>query len=330
METRINIAEILRNKPHGIKLYSPIFGDCTYCYIHDETSDICVRRPYNKMSYFNFEGLYNTAGECLLFPSKEMRDWSKFEWKKGNILVSDNGKVEVIFEKFIDNTYQSFIGKHHLDNLEDNLYYQDEGEYLTSIFSIESEDAAQTYVKTLEEKLGGKLNRETLEIEKQSEFKDGDIVTMHKKNCDIVFIFNRLRTEGSFYYYAFHTLQTNNTGVIDCHITLPYAWTFFGGKMNFATDSEKQQLFDALAKKGKAWDAEKKQIVNLKPKCEFKPFDKVLGRNGKGEVWEAELFSHYREELQYPFRCIGFNRKYCIPYNEETAHLLGTTDDWEE
>lgn len=29
MEEKINIAEILRNKPHGIKLYSPIFGDCT-------------------------------------------------------------------------------------------------------------------------------------------------------------------------------------------------------------------------------------------------------------------------------------------------------------
>ena len=37
----------------------------------------------------------------------------------------------------------------------------------------------------------------------------------------------------------------------------------------FATDSEKQQLFDALAKEGKAWDAEKKQIVDLKPAFEI-------------------------------------------------------------
>ena len=66
-----------------------------------------------------------------------------------------------------------------------------------------------------------------------------------------------------------------------------------------------------------------------KPKCEFKTFDKVLGRNEKDEVWEADLFSRYKEESQYPFRCIGFSRKYCIPYNKETAHLLGTTDDWE-
>lgn len=328
METRINIAEILRNKPSGIRLYSPIFGNCTYCYIHDETSDICVRRPYNEMSYFNFEGLYNTAGECLLFPSKEIRDWSKFEWKKGNILVSDNGKVEVIFEKFIDNTYQSFIGKHHLDNLEDNLYYQDEGEYLTSIFSIESEDAAQTYVKTLEEKLGGKLNRKTLEVEKtQPEFQDGDIVAvdLDRKN---IRIFKEKKNENNIcwgkYYIGFSfnnegkRIQTFKNYTADC------------SSDRLATDSEKQQLFSALEKEGKAWDAEKKQIIDLKPKVELKPFDKVLGRNEKGDVWEAELFSYYREESQYPFHCIGFSRKYCIPYNEETAHLLGTTDDWEE
>lgn len=326
MEQKLNIAEILRNKPHGIRLYSPIFGDCTFCYIKDETSDICVRKPYNEMSYFNFEGLYNTAGECLLFPSRLMRNWSKFAWKKGDVLVSDNGKVEVIFEKFVDDTYQSFIGKHHLDNLEDNLYYQDEGEYLTNIFNTESEDAAQTYINTIEERFDGTLNRETLEIEKtQPEFKDGDIVTMHKKNCDIVFIFNRLKTEGSFYYYAFHTLQTNNTGVIDCHITLPCAWTFFGGKMNFATDSEKQQLFGALAKEGKAWDAKKKQIVDLKQKVEFKPFDKVLVRDSYDDMWRACFFSHIRKDEKYV--TTSFTWKFCIPY-EGNEHLLGTTDEW--
>ena len=199
----------------------------------------------------------------------------------------------------------------------------------TSYFrKLDDTGNVENYFKEIEERLGGKLNRETLEIENaQSEFKDGDIVTMHKKNCDIVFIFNRLRTEGSFYYYAFHTLQTNNTGVIDCHITLPYAWTFFGSKMNFATDSEKQQLFNALAKEGKAWDAEKKQIVDLKPKVELKPFDKVVVRCSKADKWSIDFFSY---KVSNGYICTGdawFG--YCLPYNEETAHLLGTTDDWE-
>lgn len=103
--------------------------------------------------------------------------------------------------------------------------------------------------------------------------------------------------------------------------------------LRLATDEEKQQLFDALAKKGKAWDAEKKQIVDLKPKVEFKPFDKVLCRNSKDDTWEADFFARLtRKEIDYTqsgkYLCVGDLWMYCIPYNEETAHLLGTTDEW--
>jgi hypothetical protein len=202
----------------------------------------------------------------------------------------------------------------------------------TQDYHIEDDkDAAQTYINTIEKRLGGKLNLETLEIEKQPEFKDGDIVTMHKENCDIVSIFSRLKTEVSFYYYAFHAIQTNNTGVMDCYTTLPRAWTFFEGKMNFATDSEKQELFSALAKKGKAWDAEKKEVVDLKPKIELKPFDKVLVRDGKNEIWEPAFFFRNLSHLNvYNYQTVGGeSRVYCIPFNEETAKLIGTTDDWE-
>lgn len=166
MKTKINIAEILKNKPQDIKLYSPIFGDCTFCYIKNETNDIRVKSLYGEIRFFNFEGLYNTGGECLLFPSKEMRDWNKFTWKKGDVLVSHDGKIKVIFEKFRNDTYQSFIGRHHLDVIDENLHYQDGGEYPTFNFNIETGDAAQTYINTIEEKFEGKFNRETLEIEK--------------------------------------------------------------------------------------------------------------------------------------------------------------------
>lgn len=174
--------------------------------------------------------------------------------------------------------------------------------------------------------MDGKLNMETLEIDKtQPEFKDGDILCVIDSSDDYHYILI-YKGQDDKHIYRYVTMFENNSLHIrkDAHLTKPKDYS-----MRYATEEEKQQLFDALAKKDKAWDAEKKQIVDLKPKCEFKPFDKVLGRNEKDDVWEAELFSHYREESQYPFRCIGFGRKYCIPYNEETAHLLGTTDDWE-
>lgn len=180
MEKEINIAEILKNKPHDIRLYSPIFGECVFCYVREVIDDICLKHNGEK-AFFSSEGLYNTLGEVMLFPSKEMRNRLKFSWKKGSVLVSNDGKIEVIFEKFRSDTYQSFIGKHHLDSIDGNLHYQDEGEYPTFNFNIETEDAAQTYINTIEKKLGGKLNMKTLEIEKaQPEFKDGDIVVYGK------------------------------------------------------------------------------------------------------------------------------------------------------
>lgn len=91
--------------------------------------------------------------------------------------------------------------------------------------------------------------------------------------------------------------------------------------LRLATEEEKQQLFDALKKKGKAWDAKKKQIVDLKPKVELKPFDKVLVRDSKSDYWRATLFSHINENGCY--YCIWAGWTYCIPY-EGNEHLLGT------
>ena len=328
MEQKLNIAEILKNKPKGTKLHSSVYGDVKLELITEEDSKYPVITMVNAVcgiEYISFteNGLHYEGypgAELALFPSSKMRDWSKFAWKKGDVLTNSSG-FKVFFDKWVNEDYTKFLGK--IKVLGDSHYYY----YDTAYYVLASKKEALEFIKSVEEINNGKPNLKTLEIEKQPEFKDGDIVTMHKKNCDIVFIFNRLRTEGSFYYYAFHTLQTNNTGVIDCRITLPCAWTFFGGKMNFATDSEKQQLFDALAKEGKRWDIEKKQIVDLKLKWTPKPFDKVVVRCGKADKWSIDFFSY---KVSNGYICTGdawFG--YCLPYNEETAKLIGTTKDVE-
>ena len=330
MEEKINIADILKNKPVGLKFYSNTFGYISFNGVHkdkiyffSEDTNAHSVKPNGKM----YDG-----GECIIFPSKEMRDWERFSWKKGDILVNEDN-VHIIFEKFEDDTYTRFKGKHYLwKECDEEDYNKEETKMLTSVFEKATDDDAQTYISTIEERLGGKLNRETLEIEKtQPEFKDGDIVLVEShmlgiNTSSMIAIFRKEEEIGKYKFSpALCESNEHDTYLREAPVVL------FPSDINRfrpAAVSEKQQLFDALAKKGKAWDAEKKQIVDLKPKCEFKPFDKVLGRNEKGDVWEAELFSHYREESQYPFRCIGFSRKYCIPYNEETAHLLGTTDEW--
>lgn len=184
MEQQLIIAEILKHKPQGIKLYSPIFGDCTFCYVKDESSDICVRRPYNEVDYFNFDGVYHTGGECLLFPSNEMRDWSKFAWQKGDILVNENN-AHIIFEKFTNDTYTTFIGRHYLNKNYKN-YVPGRYTRVTQHFHIEKSNAAQTYIYNIEEKIGGKLDLETLEIEKPKyELKPFDKVLVRDRDCDL-------------------------------------------------------------------------------------------------------------------------------------------------
>lgn len=98
MEKEINIAEILKNKPKGTRLYSPIFGECAFSLVREETDDICVKKHNGEKAFFDSKGLYNALGERLLFPSREMRDWFKFAWKKGDVLISDCGFVCIFKE----------------------------------------------------------------------------------------------------------------------------------------------------------------------------------------------------------------------------------------
>lgn len=76
-------------------------------------------------------------------------------------------------------------------------------------------------------------------------------------------------------------------------------------------------------------DAEKKQIVDLKPKwITPKPFDRVITRGDNNDIWTANIFSHMNSYGEYvAIGCVG-GYHYCLPYNDDTAHLIGTTDEW--
>lgn len=235
MNNKIDIAEILKDYPKGTKLYSSLFGNVTLEKVDtNSTVPIKVIDSLNYYCCFNKTGLYyhRANAECLLFPSSEMRDWSKLSWKKGDVLVCKDGKVECIFVEFIGNNYTSFKGVHCLDCTDENNFkYENGGIYLTKDYSLEVEDAAKCYINTIEERLGGKLNPQTLNIEP------------------------------------------------------------------------------------------------IKSKCEFKPFDRVLVRNGATLPWKAEFFSSYDPNNGFPYSCIGNRYIYCISY-EGNEYLINTTKDY--
>ncbi|MGN0966399.1 MAG: hypothetical protein ACI4OP_02220 [Candidatus Coprovivens sp.] len=67
-------------------------------------------------------------------------------------------------------------------------------------------------------------------------------------------------------------------------------------------------------------------IPEIDPKI-FKPFDKVLVRDSDNGIWKCSLFSCMNDDSYYPYDTVSTMYAQCIPYNEETEHLVGTTGE---
>ena len=327
MGNKINVAEILKDKPQGTKLYDLLRNidveldkvNTTYVGTYIEctsTNEVgsTLMFDYSKLGTEKcwLEGLR------ILLPSKNMRDWGKFAWKKGDLLINSCG-FQCIFKEWASDDYTKFNGCY--SNSRDG--YEDVSNAETAKFDKLDNNIAYGYVREIERELGGKLNLETLEIEKQTEFKDGDILFVKCNDSTFIEIFKYSKKNGDLYDCA--SLDTTRQ-------ILDISGRYKIGKdditeLRLATEEEKKQLFSALANKGKRWDSDKKAIVDLKPKCEFKPFDKVVVRCSEADRWSIDFFSY---KVPNGYICTGdawFG--YCLPYNEETAKLIGTTKDME-
>ena len=115
----MNIAEILKNAPKGTKLYSPIYGDVQFWRV-DNNNGITIHWACDTASggynsaYFQQDGRIGENGECMLFPSKEQRDWSQFRILRvfkpfDKVVVRDTNEWHIdLFERY---------------NPEENLFY---------------------------------------------------------------------------------------------------------------------------------------------------------------------------------------------------------------
>lgn len=308
METKINIAKILKNKPEGTKLWTDMFGSVTL-YVVTDTCDAFQVKHHNKVPWFDEDGKLYKEGVLCIYPSKSMRDWEKFSWKKGDVLISDCGFM-CIFKEWASDDYTKFNG----------CYFDGMPNTETAKYSKVDNNIAYGYIRDIENRCGGKLNLETLEIEKQTKFKDGDIVCISGIGYFAYGIVKNIdNSSKKLEYYVLNDMST-----------LKFEdWLSFEDKHILPiTETQQIILFDALAKEGKAWDAEKKAIVGLKPKFdELKPFDKVLVRDSESDKWRANLFGYIDKDEYY--HCVYANWVYCIPY-AGNEHLLGTTKDVED
>lgn len=210
---------------------------------------------------------------------------------------------------------------------------------LTKIKKLRTKDyfacprIAKKYIDLIERTFDGKLNLETLEIEK-NKFKDGDILVLNDRSP---FILKGEATYGYSYYVGIGDMgslciSTGNT------------WCGKHENVRYATEAEKIKLFDVLTIEGKRWNAEKKIVEDIKqvpkrsspihkkksdpPEHVFEPFEKVLVRDDDTCKWTIDLFE--REDLtgddDYKYVCLVSAWKYCIHY-KGNEHLLDTTNN---
>lgn len=321
-----DIYEILKGVPVGTKLYTPMCGKVGFAYLatNKEAWEAIWITDKNGEYTYNKNGRWMEGGEVMLFPSDKMRDWSKFAWKKGDVLVTEDGAAHIIFEKFTDDTYTIFAGKYYYckNGAKGYTYLRECDNAITEEFTLETEDAAKTYIGSIEKRLGGKLNRETLEIEKPA-FEIGKL-----------YVFNEQDEDGEL------TIIGKLIGKDESYDTLTFGNQYEIENEKFVTDQAfdlRISVHDELrgATEGEAvtfqeactlWEKSKEKKNKEQP-C-FKTFDKVLVRSRKKSNWIPALFVRDRGE-NYASRYtvlpihsgIGADFVHCIPYegNENIA-----------
>lgn len=182
---------------------------------------------------------------------------------------------------------------------------------------------------------GGSDDRDLMvEIPEYMTFKDGDIATLGWKSddgefCEWITILKSVEAD------EINILTEDYvTFCLECdeenYFPIDFDCTSDGAKwIRKPTEPEKQKLIEALkaSKDERAKECLKMLGIEVKPECKFKPFDRVLVRNFDYNKWSADIFSQIDGDMH---ECVGGIWTFCIPYNEQTAHLLGTTDNWEE
>lgn len=169
-----------------------------------------------------------------------------------------------------------------------------------------------------------------LEILEYMKYKDGDVLYAETKDGNR-FIFIKKNSELKTYKYV-----SLNNGQRLSFVHTECCNDECLKILRFASESEKQRLVEALKESKETADAKaclKMLGVEVKPECEFKPFDKVLARDSKSNEWKIDIFREFTADggsEGYRYNCFYDNWNYCIPYNDQTKHLLGTTNNWEK
>lgn len=290
----IDIYEILKDEEYGTELYTPICGNVWLSGMandKDSAKAIWTEDGAGREHFFDKNGKIYKEGEILLFPSKQMRDWSKF-FKKGDVLeyVGDK-KLQgtCTFEKYEDETKTRFFGRFVKEKevLNPNLSAN-----FRTVDWVKKYDPTG-YIRFVEERLGGKLNRKTLEIEKtqpaKPTFEVGKLYVFNEDDEDgeltiIGKLIGKNESEDTLTFGEQYEIE-NEKFVTDQTFDLRIS---VNKELREATENE-VELFN---KHYAIWKKEKEE----REQPAFKPFDKVLVRCGEKFKWLPAFFVRDRGE----------------------------------
>lgn len=201
MENKINIAEILKDCPKGMELYSPVYGTVGLLKVAgNPVYPIMTATSIDRTGIFTSDGrLYENypSAECLIFPSREMCDWTKF-FKRGDVVIKKGGGMAAVFDGWANDTYTEF-------NTTINLYGDgntgEEKVCDTLLFRKATEEECKQFVKKAERILKGKYDPDTLQVEPVK-------ATCLFKPFDKVLV--RDNDEGEWYANYFSHYKENN------------------------------------------------------------------------------------------------------------------------
>lgn len=122
-----------------------------------------------------------------------------------------------------------------------------------------------------------------------------------------------------------------NSGVKICHTDSPFLFVDDNFEISFATKQNYKELERSNKCYMHTYCIIGIEIEQPKPKFDpstLQPFDKVLVRDDEEDDWRCNLFSHVdKGTTTCVFACVGHNWEKCIPYNDETKHLVGTKEE---
>lgn len=297
------LIEILKDCPKGTKLYSPIYGEVTLFEIIKDK--IKVLNPKGFINTFTEKGKIHENGECMLFPSKENKTWENVCYlKDGEIMMTKSENQFFIAKKGFH--YNNLINCYCGISINGQIFSERDW-YAHK--KADSEDI-KTFYNLLD-----KYNYELKDnyIVETKPFKKGDIIV---NEIGVIAVFDSFNERNAIIYQAIRFSNGNikvktNTGI--------------GYTAKLATKKEKDLFLNSLNKAGYELKGDTVVKINKFDISTLKPFDQVLVRDFDDDIWLASLFSHIEKGNKRTIESMYWI--HCIPYNDDTKHLLGTSDE---